>query len=128
MASPKCGKCGSGNVYWDDDGVGTVLACRKCGHRTPPPVVINKTGEEGKMPKKPCSNCGRVMWIVRDDRCSYCSNAAGDLEGDELDKALADAAERVKNGEVRKGIGGCRKKGGSKKDKARSPGHDDSVR
>jgi len=104
MAAPKCGKCGSGNVYWDNDGVGTVLACRKCGHRTPPPIVFNEEEEEDNtMPKKPCENCQRVLWVVKERMCSVCSKAAEGKEGPEREAALAEVKERILKGELRTG-------------------------
>jgi len=100
----RCGKCGSGNVYWDDDGIGTVLACRTCGTRTIPPIVCNTTNdeeEESTMPKKPCANCGRTMWIVKEQMCSACARAADGKEGPEREAVLAEVKKRISSGNLR---------------------------
>ena len=105
MKTPPCEKCGSKNTYRDNDGIGPVVACLMCGKRSGAQIFVTKVREEEEPMKKPCVNCERVMWIVRDELCSLCARASEGKEGAEKDAALAKAKERIASGKLRKSEG-----------------------
>ena len=61
--------------------------------------------------RRPCSNCGRNLFIVGHDRCFTCDRAAGKLKGEALTAALVEIKRRIDAGEiVRGGVRGPRRK------------------
>jgi ribosomal protein S27E len=62
-------------------------------------------GKQKQSRKRPCSNCGRTLFIVGGGRCFTCHKAAGKLQGPALDAALAEVKRRIDAGEICKGRG-----------------------
>jgi hypothetical protein len=93
-------------VYLDQDVVthNRSIACLKCGNRWPGGVAFYMDGkreDEEMAARRECNNCRRVMQIVRDGLCGTCNHAAGDLEGEERQRALAAVKERIARGDVK---------------------------
>ena len=119
----RCGKCGSGGLYLDDDYMAGLVyvACKICGNRWPggaKPVDgtepidgterKEQTGiEEGQdmSIKGPCRNCGRVLCIIADGCCFVCRQAGKGLAGEEKAAALAAVKAKIESGTMRKGGG-----------------------
>ena len=98
----KCGKCGKRGLYRDDDPINKVshIVCPLCGNRWPggpAPVRIEVKQEEVMGNKKgTCVNCGRPdMSIVGRGLCGTCYGVCVGRTGESLEKALADAKERL---------------------------------
>lgn len=117
---PHCLRCGSANVHRDDDElIGRAsIACFKCGNRQyqGTDYVGFEMREDGSSPapstnrevdvmaaKGNCSNCGREMTIVGNDRCFVCYTAGKGLVGTPLDAALAAVKEKIASGGLRRG-------------------------
>ncbi len=117
----KCGKCGSGALYKDDDPVNKVryIACMICGNRYPggaKPVVVEKKkkAEVSEMAKRgTCKNCQRKnqQILSADGLCAGCYNARlrARRGGRDENEALKAAAERFQQDMEERLAGGVEK-------------------
>jgi hypothetical protein len=107
----RCGKCGSGGLYRDEDfEAGFVyIACTICGNRWPggvKPVDGQKNQDirpeikEDAMQNRtgPCANCKRVRTYQGGGHCFLCNRASKGLEGEERSAALAAIKEQIEKG------------------------------
>lgn len=118
--SYRCGQCGAGSLYRNDDPVNRVayIACIICGNRWPGGMAPVKTGESGKEPegagesgKEPkgaedmnkrgnCLNCDRERNLIA-GLCHTCWQSAKGMTGEAREKALAATRARIEAGSAR---------------------------